>query len=74
MTRFLFASMPAAGHVEPLVPLAHELAARGHSVDWYTGDEYRGKVEATARRSIRTSTPRTATSARWTPSSPSARS
>jgi MGT family glycosyltransferase len=47
MTRFLFATMPAAGHVGPLVPLAHELAARGHSVAWYTGDEYREKVEAT---------------------------
>jgi MGT family glycosyltransferase len=47
MTRFLFATMPAAGHVGPLIPLAHELAARGHSVDWYTGYEYRSKVEAT---------------------------
>jgi MGT family glycosyltransferase len=45
--RFLFATMPAAGHVGPLVPLAHELVARGHSVAWYTGDEYRDKVEAT---------------------------
>jgi MGT family glycosyltransferase len=47
MMRFLFATMPAAGHVGPLVPLAHELVARGHSIAWYTGDEYRGKVEAT---------------------------
>jgi MGT family glycosyltransferase len=47
MTRFLFATMPAAGHVGPLIPLAHELIARGHVVDWYSGEEYRGKVEAT---------------------------
>jgi UDP:flavonoid glycosyltransferase YjiC (YdhE family) len=47
MTRFLFATMPAAGHVGPLVPLALELGARGHSVAWYTGAEYRDKVEAT---------------------------
>jgi MGT family glycosyltransferase len=47
MTRFLFATMPAAGHVGPLVPLAHELIARGHVVAWYTGEEYRDKVEAT---------------------------
>jgi UDP:flavonoid glycosyltransferase YjiC (YdhE family) len=47
MTRFLFATMPAAGHVGPLIPLAHELIARGHEVDWYTGDRYRDKVEAT---------------------------
>jgi UDP:flavonoid glycosyltransferase YjiC (YdhE family) len=46
MTRFLFATMPAAGHVGPLIPLAHELAGRGHSVDWYTGKDYREKVEA----------------------------
>jgi UDP:flavonoid glycosyltransferase YjiC (YdhE family) len=44
MTRFLFATMPAAGHVGPLIPLAHELIARGHEVDWYTGDRYRDKV------------------------------
>jgi MGT family glycosyltransferase len=47
MTRFLLATMPAAGHVGPLVPLAHELVDRGHVVAWYTGDEYRDKVEAT---------------------------
>jgi MGT family glycosyltransferase len=47
MTRFLLATMPAAGHVGPLVPLALELAARGHAVAWYTGEEYRDKVEAT---------------------------
>jgi MGT family glycosyltransferase len=47
MTRFLFATMPAAGHIGPLVPLALELVARGHSIAWYTGDEYRDKVEAT---------------------------
>jgi UDP:flavonoid glycosyltransferase YjiC (YdhE family) len=47
MTRFLFATMPAAGHVGPLVPLALELVARGHSVAWYTGEDYRDKVEAT---------------------------
>ena len=47
MTRFLFAAMPAAGHVGPLIPLAHELVARGHEVAWYTGERYRDKVEAT---------------------------
>ena len=47
MIRFLVATMPAAGHVAPLVPIAHELVARGHSVDWYTGEEYRDTAEAT---------------------------
>ena len=32
MTRFLFAAMPAAGHVGPLVRVASELIARGHPV------------------------------------------
>jgi UDP:flavonoid glycosyltransferase YjiC (YdhE family) len=50
MTRFLFAAMPAAGHIGPMIPLAHELVARGHDVDWYTGERYRDKVEATGAR------------------------
>ena len=50
MNRILIASMPAAGHVGPLVPLAAELADRGHDVAWYTGIDYRDKVEATGAR------------------------
>ena len=46
MTRFLFAAMPAAGHIAPLVPVAHELADRGHTVAWYTGRQYRETVMA----------------------------
>jgi MGT family glycosyltransferase len=46
MNRVLIATMPAAGHVGPLVPLVRELARRGHDVSWYTGDAYREKVEA----------------------------
>jgi MGT family glycosyltransferase len=47
MNRVLLATMPAAGHVGPLVPLARELVRRGHEVAWYTGETYRDKVEAT---------------------------
>jgi MGT family glycosyltransferase len=47
MNRVLIATMPAAGHVGPLVPLARELVRSGHDVSWYTGSEYREKVEAT---------------------------
>jgi MGT family glycosyltransferase len=47
MTRVLIATMSAAGHVGPLVPLAHELVRRGHEVAWYTGADYRDKVEST---------------------------
>jgi MGT family glycosyltransferase len=47
MNRVLIATMPAAGHVGPLIPLARELARRGHAVAWYTGTDYRHEVEAT---------------------------
>jgi MGT family glycosyltransferase len=50
MSRLLIATMPAAGHVGPLVPLALELVARGHDVSWYTGEAYRDTVEATGAR------------------------
>ena len=50
MTRILLASMPADGHVGPLIPLARELAARGHELTWYTGADYRERVEATGAR------------------------
>jgi MGT family glycosyltransferase len=46
MTRILFASLAATGHVSPLLSLAREAAARGHAVFVYTGDEYRTRVEA----------------------------
>lgn len=47
MSGFLFTTMPATGHVIPMIPLARELAARGHEVHWYTGAVYREQVEAT---------------------------
>jgi UDP:flavonoid glycosyltransferase YjiC (YdhE family) len=37
MSRFLFTTMPATGHVLPKLPIARELAARGHEVHSYTG-------------------------------------
>jgi MGT family glycosyltransferase len=46
MNRFLFTTMPATGHVVPMLPLARELSARGHEVHWYTGAVYRPQVEA----------------------------
>jgi MGT family glycosyltransferase len=47
MTRFLFASVPAAGHVTPGLPLARSLVERGHEVFWYTGQHFRSTVEST---------------------------
>ena len=34
MARFLFVVPPFTGHVNPTVPVAAELAARGHEVAW----------------------------------------
>lgn len=47
MTRFLIATIPAAGHVNPALPIARQLVERGHEVWWYTGKGFREKVEAT---------------------------
>jgi UDP:flavonoid glycosyltransferase YjiC (YdhE family) len=44
MSRFLITTMPATGHVMPMLPLARELSARGHELHWYTGAAYRDRV------------------------------
>jgi UDP:flavonoid glycosyltransferase YjiC (YdhE family) len=46
MARFLFATMPAAGHVTPGLPIVRALVDRGHEVQWYTGAVYRDAIEA----------------------------
>ena len=46
MARILVASVPAVGHINPLVPIVRALCARGHEERWYTGAKYRSKVEA----------------------------
>lgn len=40
MARFLFAATPAAGHVNPGLPIAAALAAAGHDVRLTTGPEF----------------------------------
>jgi MGT family glycosyltransferase len=40
MARILLATIPIAGHVHPLVPVARVLAARGHQLCWYTGSAH----------------------------------
>ncbi len=47
MPRILIASLPADGHLSPLLPLARELTRRGHEVLWITGAAKRARVEAT---------------------------
>ncbi|MBE1530506.1 glycosyltransferase [Actinomadura algeriensis] len=50
MSNFLISTMPESGHVNPMLPIAAALAARGHRVRWHTGAEYRETVEATGAR------------------------
>ena len=52
MSRFLFAPMPFTGHVNPGLPIARELVARGHDVRWYTTLRFRRAVEATGARVV----------------------
>ncbi len=47
MARFLFASMPSAGHTNPLKLIARALIGAGHAVDWYAGLRMREGVVAT---------------------------
>lgn len=41
----VFTAVPGHGHVNPMVPLARTLAARGHRVTFVTGAEMQGRVE-----------------------------
>ncbi|MEV4689001.1 glycosyltransferase [Microbacterium sp. LWH3-1.2] len=43
--RILVATVPAAGHFNPLTGPAVRLAERGHDVRWYAGPEYATRVE-----------------------------
>lgn len=45
MTRILMIGMPAAGHVNPCVPLILELVRRGIDVTFYITEEFRSVVE-----------------------------
>src|SRR5262245_22258209 len=52
MARFLIASVPVTGHVNPGLPIARALVERGHEVQWYTGRKFRAAVEATGARYV----------------------
>jgi UDP:flavonoid glycosyltransferase YjiC (YdhE family) len=52
MSRFLICTLPLAGHVNPGLPIARALAARGHEVWWYTGRQFRLAIEATGARHV----------------------
>jgi UDP:flavonoid glycosyltransferase YjiC (YdhE family) len=50
MARFLIGTMPVTGHVNPGLPIARALVARGHEVAWYAGARFRERVEAAGAR------------------------
>ncbi|MBB6376299.1 MGT family glycosyltransferase [Pseudonocardia eucalypti] len=47
MERIVMAGMPAAGHLNPSLPLVRELVRRGTRVTYYTGEEFKDAVERT---------------------------
>lgn len=48
MARFLVGTLPVVGHINPILPIVRELVSRGHAVQWYTGEQFRLKVESSA--------------------------
>jgi UDP:flavonoid glycosyltransferase YjiC (YdhE family) len=44
--KILIASMPATGHVNPMLAIARILMTDGHEVAVYTGSAFRARVEA----------------------------
>ncbi len=45
--KFLFLTAPGNGHVNPTLPVAQELVARGEEVVYYTTDMFQARVERT---------------------------
>jgi MGT family glycosyltransferase len=50
MTRIVMTGMPAAGHVNPSLPLVHELVHQGIQVTYYSTEQFRGAIERTGAR------------------------
>lgn len=46
MKKIAFFCIPAHGHTNPMLPVAAELVKRGHSVRFYSFDEFREKIKA----------------------------
>jgi MGT family glycosyltransferase len=47
MSKIVFIEMPAAGHVNPTLPLIQELVQRGEHVTYYATEEFRPQIEQT---------------------------
>src|ERR1043165_6206637 len=52
MSRFLFAPMPFTGHVNPGLPIARALVARGHDVRFYSTERFRKAIEGIGARFV----------------------
>src|SRR5687767_15655247 len=52
MTRYFFAVFPVSGHVNPGLPIARELVARGHDVRWYSTPRFRRAIEQAGARYV----------------------
>lgn len=52
VSRFLFAPIPFTGHVNPGLPIARELALRGHDVRWYSTPRFRRAIERAGARYV----------------------
>lgn len=50
MSRIVMAGMPAAGHVNPSLPLVHELVRRNIQVTYYTTEQFRSAIERTGAK------------------------
>lgn len=46
MSNILIATMPASGHVNPMIAIARKLVERGHTVHWYCARPFAAKIEA----------------------------
>jgi MGT family glycosyltransferase len=52
MSKILLFNIPAAGHVNPSLPLVKELVQRGEEIVYANTAEYRAKIEATGARFV----------------------
>lgn len=52
MPRLLVATVPLTGHIQPMLPIATELVARGHQLVWTTGAKFAPRVRATGAEHV----------------------
>lgn len=52
MSRILFATVSVTGHINPLLPLARGLVARGHEIRWLSGAKHAARIQATGAQHV----------------------